>query len=85
MLDAAHIVSDSEEAGIPTVRNDLAMCKVHHAAYDAHIMGVSPDYVVEIRPDLLAEVDGPMLQYGLKERGTRSEASGASFSPGTAA
>ncbi|XWO29457.1 HNH endonuclease [Rhodococcus sp. BGS-1C] len=68
LLDAAHIVPDSDEAGIPTVRNGLAMCKIHHAAYDAHIMGVSPDYIVKIRADLLDEIDGPMLQYGLKER-----------------
>lgn len=61
LLDAAHIVPDSDEAGIPTVRNGLAMCKIHHAAYDAHIMGVSPDYVVKIRADLLDEIDGPML------------------------
>lgn len=68
LLDAAHIVPDSDEAGIPTVRNGVAMCKIHHAAYDAHIMGVSPDYIVKIRADLLDEIDGPMLQYGLKER-----------------
>jgi putative restriction endonuclease len=68
LLDAAHIVPDSDQAGIPTVRNGLAMCKIHHAAYDAHIMGVSPDYIVKIRADLLDEIDGPMLQYGLKER-----------------
>ena len=68
LLDAAHIVPDSDEAGIPTVHNRLAMCKIHHAAYDAHILGVSPDYIVKIRADLLDEIDGPMLQYGLKER-----------------
>ncbi|WP_230595461.1 HNH endonuclease [Rhodococcoides fascians] len=68
LLDAAHIVPDSEDAGIPTVRNGLALCKIHHAAYDANIMGVTPDHVVEIRSDLLEEIDGPMLQYGLKER-----------------
>ncbi|MGB7239744.1 MAG: HNH endonuclease [Rhodococcus sp. (in: high G+C Gram-positive bacteria)] len=68
LLDAAHIVPDSEEAGIATVRNGLSLCKIHHAAYDTNIMGVSPDHVVEIRADLLDEIDGPMLQYGLKER-----------------
>ena len=68
LLDAAHIVADSEEAGIPSVRNGLALCKIHHAAFDASILGVRPDYVVEIRADLLHEIDGPMLQYGLKER-----------------
>lgn len=68
LLDAAHIVPDSHEHGIASVRNGLALCKIHHAAFDAHILGIRPDLVVEIRSDLLDEVDGPMLQYGLKER-----------------
>ena len=68
LLDAAHIVGDREEAGIPVVRNGMALCKIHHAAYDRHILGVRPDLVVEIRADLLAEIDGPMLLHGLQER-----------------
>lgn len=50
------------------VRNGMALCKIHHAAYDRHILGVRPDLIVEIRADLLAEIDGPMLRYGLQER-----------------
>lgn len=68
LLDAAHIVPDRDERGIAAVRNGMAMCKIHHAAMDAHILGVRPDYVVEIRRDLLEEVDGPMLKYGLQDR-----------------
>lgn len=68
LLDAAHIVPDAHHAGIASVRNGLALCKIHHAAYDVKILGIRPDYVVEIRDDLLEEVDGPMLEYGLKER-----------------
>ncbi len=68
LLDAAHIVPDSHEAGIASVRNGLALCKIHHAAFDARILGVRPDLVVQIRADLLDEIDGPMLQHGLKER-----------------
>jgi putative restriction endonuclease len=68
LLDAAHIVADREEAGVATVRNGLALCKIHHAAYDCHVLGIRPDLVVEIRADLLAEVDGPMLEHGLKGR-----------------
>ncbi|MDO2378396.1 HNH endonuclease [Rhodococcus electrodiphilus] len=68
LLDAAHIVPDSHELGIASVRNGFALCKIHHAAYDASILGVSPDFVVEIRQDLLEEVDGPMLEHGLKGR-----------------
>jgi putative restriction endonuclease len=68
LLDAAHIVPDSHEQGIASVRNGLALCKIHHAAFDAKILGIRPDMVVQIRADLLDEIDGPMLEHGLKER-----------------
>jgi putative restriction endonuclease len=48
------------------------MCKIHHAAYDANILGIRPDHVVEVRNDILTEIDGPMLRHGLQEmHGTR--------------
>ncbi len=30
-------------------------------------MGINPDLCVEIRSDILEEVDGPMLKYGLQK------------------
>jgi len=66
LLDAAHIRSDAD-GGQPVVTNGLAMCKIHHAAYDRGILGIRPDLVVEIRPDVLLEVDGPMLKHGLQD------------------
>lgn len=68
LLDAAHITPDSAHDGSAEVSNGIAMCKIHHAAYDAQLLGITPDYRVAINAALLAEVDGPMLQYGLKER-----------------
>ncbi len=67
LLDAAHIIPDSEAGGDPIVPNGISLCKLHHAAYDRSFLGISPDYVVDIRSDLLDEIDGPMLQHGLKE------------------
>ena len=67
LLDAAHILPDRHERGEPIVSNGLAMCKIHHAAYDANIIGIRPDRVVEVRHDVLAEHDGPMLRHGLQE------------------
>ena len=66
LLDAAHIIGDSREQGAPIISNGIALCKLHHSAFDAHIMGVRPDYVIEIRSDVLREVDGPMLIHGLQ-------------------
>lgn len=67
LLDAAHIVPDTDDRGVPTVPNGLALCKIHHAAYDANFLGVSPDYQVQIAQRLLDETDGPMLKHGLQE------------------
>jgi putative restriction endonuclease len=66
LLDAAHIVPDVEESGEPVVVNGLSLCKLHHAAFDANIMGVRPDYILEVRAAVLQEHDGPMLRHGLQ-------------------
>lgn len=67
LLDAAHIIPDGEKLGDPVVNNGLALCKIHHAAFDSNIIGVTPDYVIEVREDILKEKDGPMLKYGFQE------------------
>lgn len=67
LLDAAHIIGDDKPHGVPIVDNGLSMCKIHHAAYDANLLGISPDYVVRINEDLMQEIDGPMLRHGLQE------------------
>jgi putative restriction endonuclease len=72
LLDAAHIAPDSSEAGIPTTPNGLALCKIHHAAFDQNMLGISPDYVVHIDHALMQEIDGPMLRHGLQEMHGRS-------------
>lgn len=66
LLDAAHILPDSDPRGAPVVPNGLAMCKLHHAAFDRNIIGVRPDLVLKVRNDVLSEVDGPMLRHGLQ-------------------
>jgi putative restriction endonuclease len=67
LLDAAHIIPDHDERGEPTVSNGLSLCKIHHAAYDSNLMSISPDYKIHVKIDLLEEIDGPMLQHGIKE------------------
>ena len=66
LLDAAHIVPDSDERGVPHVTNGLALCKLHHGAYDANLLGVRPDLGIEIADALMLEHDGPTLEHGLK-------------------
>jgi putative restriction endonuclease len=66
LLDAAHILPDGHPRGEPVLPNGLALCRLHHGAFDAHILGIRPDLVIDIRKDVLAEPDGPMLRHGLQ-------------------
>ncbi|MCJ7569710.1 MAG: HNH endonuclease, partial [Anaerolineales bacterium] len=67
LLDAAHIIPDGEPGGEPVVVNGISLCKLHHAAYDRFFLGISPNYIIKVRQDILSEDDGPMLLHGLKE------------------
>lgn len=66
LVQAAHIVDDSHEQGIAAVVNGLALCAIHHLAYDRNLMGIDPEGVVHIDKRLLQEIDGPMLKNGLQ-------------------
>jgi putative restriction endonuclease len=66
LLDAAHITADSD-AGDPIVSNGMALCKLHHAAFDGFFFTVTPDYRVVVKPSILEESDGPMLIVGLQQ------------------
>lgn len=66
LLDAAHIIPDSEELGVPVVPNGLPLSKLHHAAYDADLLGIDADGLVHISERLLDIHDGPLLEHGIK-------------------
>jgi putative restriction endonuclease len=66
LLDAAHILPDRHPRGEPLVSNGLALCTLHHAAFDRQVLGVRPDLIIEVRADVLREADGPMLLHGLQ-------------------
>ncbi|MBN1968095.1 MAG: HNH endonuclease [Candidatus Delongbacteria bacterium] len=66
LLEAAHIISDSDPEGEPIVNNGISLCKLHHAAFDKYFIGINPDYIVEVRHDILKEHDGPVLLHALQ-------------------
>lgn len=66
LLDAAHILPDGHPRGSPIVPNGLALCKLHHSAFDQNVLGIRPDLTVEISHSVLEEIDGPMLIHGLQ-------------------
>jgi putative restriction endonuclease len=62
LLDAAHIISDgNEQLGQPVVSNGIPLSKIHHAAFDAHLIGIDPSFKVHVSERLRSQNDGPML------------------------
>jgi putative restriction endonuclease len=66
LVQAAHIIEDRSPEGIAAVVNGIALCAIHHLAYDRNLLGIDPAGVVHIAGRLLNEVDGPMLTAGLQ-------------------
>ncbi len=63
LLDAAHIIPDTNpELGQPTISNGLLLSKIHHAAFDSHLIGIDPDYGLHVSKRLLDQNDGPTLE-----------------------
>jgi putative restriction endonuclease len=70
LLDAAHIVMDADEQfGQPVVSNGLPLTKIHHAAFDAHLIGIDPDFRVHVSDRLLEIHDGAPDQSETSEIG----------------
>lgn len=66
LVEAAHIIGWREPGGIAAVVNGLALCAIHHRAYDRNLLGIDPTGTVHIGERLLKEIDGPMLKAGLQ-------------------
>jgi putative restriction endonuclease len=70
LLDAAHIIADRDDKlGQPVVPNGIPLSKIHHAAFDAHLIGIDPDYRLHVSDRLLAQHDGPLLESMKQLRG----------------
>lgn len=67
LIDAAHIIGDSdEESGQPLVVNGLPLSKLHHAAFDANLIGIDADFRIHVSDALLSMNDGPLFEQGMK-------------------
>jgi putative restriction endonuclease len=66
LLEAVHIMPDSHELGIAAVQNGICLSRMHHRAFDANLIGVTPDYKVQVSDRLMAMTDGVILEGGIK-------------------
>ena len=60
-------MADAHELmGQPVVANGIALSKIHHAAFDNHLIGIEPNGRVHVSERLLMLHDGPLLEQSLK-------------------
>ena len=60
-MDVARIFIDADERlEQPVISRRLPLTKIHHVAFDAHLIGVDPDYRIHVSDRLLEIHDGPL-------------------------
>ena len=80
LLEAAHIIPD-HQGGLPKVSNGLLLSKIHHAAFDKNLIGITPSHRVEVSKRLLKQdsrqsgllallkkIDGKRIRFPTKEK-----------------
>lgn len=65
LADAAHIVPVSHPRGTDHVNNGLALCRLHHAAYDNGLLGVQSSYRIVLNPAATKRLKEMRLDAGL--------------------
>jgi putative restriction endonuclease len=60
-------MADAHELlGQPVLHNGITLSKIHHAAFDNHLIGIDPDGHIHVSERLLMLYDGPLLEQSLK-------------------
>jgi len=67
LVDAAHIIPVSFPQSTDDVTNGLALCRLHHGAFDNGLLGVLSDYRVTTNPDHEARLASLRLDMGLEK------------------
>ncbi len=67
LVDSAHIIPVADPRSNDHVTNGLALCRLHHAAYDTALLGVKSDYSIIINPGRVANLTALDRVHGLED------------------
>ncbi len=67
LVEAAHIIPVNHDNSTDETRNGLALCALHHKAYDQALITVLDDYSVQVNRRQVAELQSQKLADGLVE------------------
>ncbi|SAI72947.1 Uncharacterised protein [Bordetella ansorpii] len=66
LLDAAHIIPVSAPGSTDEVVNGVALCKLHHLAYDTNLVAFDQDYKIKVSAARVRQLSNADLSGGLK-------------------
>lgn len=67
LIDAAHIIPVAASTSTDETKNGIALCKLHHSAYDRNLISFNEDYKIEVSDVALAKLATQNLIGGLRE------------------
>lgn len=67
LVDAAHIIPVMRPRSTDDVTNGLALCRLHHAAYDNGLVGVKSNYSILLNPRAVSRLRNLGFLHGLDE------------------
>ena len=67
LVDAAHIVPVTHPTSTDDVTNGIALCRLHHGAYDNALLGVQSNCQIVINPIMTSRLHEIKLDSGLEE------------------
>jgi putative restriction endonuclease len=65
LVEAAHIIPVNHDNGTDETRNGLALCALHHKAFDQALITVIEDYSIQINRNRVSELQNQKLSDGL--------------------
>ncbi|MDI9249904.1 HNH endonuclease [Stenotrophomonas sp. RS-48] len=66
LIEAAHIVPVAVPSSTDLTCNGIALCAIHHRAYDSNLVSVAEDYSVQVSDSRIIELQGLNLGGGLE-------------------
>ena len=67
LVDSAHIIPVADPRSNDHVTNGIALCKLHHGAFDTALIGVKSDYSIIVNPERIANLTTLDRVHGLED------------------
>ncbi|MEK6752572.1 MAG: HNH endonuclease [Chloroflexota bacterium] len=65
LVEAAHIIPVNHDNGTDETRNGIALCALHHKAYDQSLITIVEDYSIQISRNRVSELQNQRISDGL--------------------